>query len=185
MGRVLAAFQSCTEVVPDVRRGCGEHRGSLPWDSSFQSLCRWNQGAGCPPWEHRREAALVGDVFGTFPVSRQRQAHSSQMLVISARASFRLIKVLSKGKNYSTHTLEVEMLRVRTEIPLPAFPRMGHLQASSFGDGFISAGGIPRQSALRAAVAERPRHGSAPASFHGDPQNSRKARIFWKTANGM
>lgn len=81
---------------------------------------------------------LVGEVFGTFPVSRQSQAQSSQMLVMSAQGSFRLIKALSKGKNYFAPTLEVEMLRAPTEIPLPASARTGHLRVSSFGDSFIS-----------------------------------------------
>lgn len=38
-----------------------------------------------------------------------------------------------------------------------------------------SAGEIPRQSALTAAVAEPPWHGSAPAGSHGDPQKEQKS----------
>lgn len=91
-------------------------------------------------------------------VSHQSQAHASQMFVIVALGSFRLVKALFKERNYFTSTRRVEMSRAPAEIPLTPSLRRSHPRVSSTGESFIPTDEIPRQRTLRTVVVELPWH---------------------------
>lgn len=100
-----------------------EERGSPLQDSDLLTPAAGSSGRAVRQGVREGGRLLLPERFlAPFLVSHWSQAHSSQMVVISALGSFRPVKALHKERNYFSPVWEVDMPRPpprSLRLPLP------------------------------------------------------------------